>query len=164
MCLGLHFMGYPGSARLVVKQMWMHIRYAKEKVKIAGEFQAEEPGFCSVIRGSWNVQQDNSHRWKEVRSEKTAAQQQVRLVVMPLVWGERGFSGDSGALVWWSVVCSFLKETGGEGKKWGPSCRVSHILSPYILLSESIPLILWGPTVIHQHGDFHALSSVAGYR
>ena len=52
----------------------MYIPYAKEKVKIAGEFQAEEPGFCSVMRGSWDVQQDNSHRWEEIRSEKTAAQ------------------------------------------------------------------------------------------
>lgn len=52
----------------------------------------------------------------EVR--KQLLRQQVRSVVMPLVWGERDFSGDSGALlVWWSVVCSFLEEIGGEGKK-----------------------------------------------
>ena len=99
----------------------------------------------------------------EVR--KQLLRQQVRLVVVSLVWGERDFSGDSGALSsLWSVVCSFLEETGGEGKKRGPRCRVSHILNPYILLSDSIPLILWGPTIIHQHGYFHALSSVEGYR
>lgn len=49
----------------------------------------------------------------EVR--KQLLRQQVRLMVMPLVWGERRFSGDSGALTC-LAVCGLLLSGRNRGR------------------------------------------------
>lgn len=51
-----------------------HHFYAKEEIKTGGEFQAGGCGVCSVIRGSCDLQEDNSHNWVEGEIEKTKAQ------------------------------------------------------------------------------------------
>lgn len=48
--------------------------YAKGKIRIDRAFQVENYGFCSVIRGSWDLQELNSHRLGEERSEEMEAQ------------------------------------------------------------------------------------------
>lgn len=52
----------------------MRIIYAKGKLKIGGEFQAEKILILFMIRGSCNLQEENSHGWVVGRSEKMGAQ------------------------------------------------------------------------------------------
>lgn len=67
----------------------MHIPYANEKVKIAGEFQAEEPGFCSLIRGAEMYSKITLTGGRRLEVRKQLLRQQVRSVVMPYWPGER---------------------------------------------------------------------------
>ena len=116
------------------------------------------------------MQEDNSLRWVEGRSEKTAAQTESlvgghgtslgRAGLLRQLWG----TYSSGGL--WVTVHFWKKQwerERNEALAVEPHVALTYI-SCHLVTSEGVSLTLLGPTIIHLRGDFHALSSVEGYR